>query len=159
MNLSTQIAKHFREVHFGGNWASSNLKDQLSNISWQQAVAKIHNFNTIATLVFHTNYYVSVVLKVLEVGPLDAHDKFSFDHPPIQSPEDWKAMLDKSWSDAEKMAGLIEQLPESKMWEDFTEAKYGSYYRNFHGIIEHTHYHLGQIVLIKKILMETENPA
>jgi hypothetical protein len=31
-------------------------------------------------------------------------------------------------------------------------AKYGNYYRNLHGIIEHTHYHLGQIVLIKKLL-------
>jgi hypothetical protein len=28
--------------------------------------------------------------------------------------------------------------------------KYGNYYRNIHGIIEHIHYHLGQIVLIEK---------
>jgi len=33
------------------------------------------------------------------------------------------------------------------------EEKYGNYYRNFHGIIEHCHYHLGQIVLIKKMLL------
>ena len=30
--------------------------------------------------------------------------------------------------------------------------KYGTYYRNFHGLIEHAHYHLGQIVLIKKLV-------
>ncbi len=44
----------------------------------------------------------------------------------------------------------IEQLPESKLWETFSDEKYGNYYRNIHGIIEHIHYHLGQIVLIKK---------
>ncbi len=48
----------------------------------------------------------------------------------------------------------IEQLPESKLWETFSDEKYGNYYRNIHGIIEHSHYHLGQIVLIKKILLQ-----
>ena len=65
MNLSQQIAKHFREVHFGGNWTSVNLKDSLAGINWQQAATKVHSFNTIATLVFHINYYISEVLKVL----------------------------------------------------------------------------------------------
>ncbi len=50
----------------------------------------------------------------------------------------------------------MEQLPEHKLWEDFTDKKYGNYYRNFHGIIEHSHYHLGQIVLIKKILLQQD---
>jgi len=31
--------------------------------------------------------------------------------------------------------------------------KYGNYFRNIVGVIEHIHYHLGQIVLIKKILV------
>ena len=50
---------------------------------------------------------------------------------------------------------LIEQLQESKLWEDFSENKYGNYYRNICGIIEHIHYHLGQIVLIKKIILQS----
>jgi len=54
-------------------------------------------------------------LRVLEGGPLDAHDKYRFDVPPIKSQEDWEKLLDKVWSDAEKFAGLIEQLPESKI--------------------------------------------
>ena len=56
--------------------------------------------------------------------------------------------------DAENFAILIEHLPEAKLGEIFTDEKYGNYYRNVHGIIEHTHYHLGQIVLIKKILSQ-----
>ncbi len=63
-------------------------------------------------------------------------------------------MLEKTWADAENFAGMIEQLPESKLWEDFADPKYGNYYRNLVGIIEHIHYHLGQIVLIKKMLKE-----
>lgn len=153
MNLTAQIARHLREVHFGGNWTSVNLKDSLAGITWQQATTKIYSLNTIAALVYHINYYVSAVLKVLEGGPLDAHDKYSFDLPLIKSDEDWEKLLTKTWTDAKNFANLIEQLPEGKLENDFSEKKYGSYYRNLHGIIEHTHYHLGQIVLIKKIIL------
>jgi uncharacterized damage-inducible protein DinB len=152
MSLTAQIAKHFREIHFGGNWTTSNLKDQLADVTWQQATTKVYSFNTIATLVYHTNYYVSAVLKVLQGESLNAKDEYSFAHPPINSQEDWENLMNKAWAEAESFASLVEQLPESKLLEDFTDKKYGNYYRNLHGIIEHTHYHLGQIVLIKKII-------
>jgi len=152
MDLSNQTAKHFREVFFGGNWTSVNLKDSLADVSWQEATTKVDGVNTIATLAYHITYYISAVLKVLEGGSLDASDKFSFDHPPIRSQEDWDKMLEKAWVDIEKFANLVENLAETKFGEDFTDPKYGNYYRNIHGIIEHSHYHLGQIVLLKKIL-------
>lgn len=152
MNITQQIAKHFREVHFGGNWTAVNLKDSLVGINWKQATTTVKSLNTIAVLVYHINYYVSVTLKVLEGEPLNAHDKYSFDLPPINNEEDWETLVNKTMVEAEKFATHIERLPDSKLWEDFWEKKYGTYYRNLHGIIEHTHYHLGQILLIKKIL-------
>ena len=102
------------------------------------------------------NYYVSAVLKVLEGGSLSASDKYSFDHSPIRSQEEWKKLLDKTWTEADNFAILLEQLPEGKLWEIFSDEKYGNYYRNIHGVIEHCHYHLGQIVLIKKIILQTD---
>ena len=151
MALMQQTAKHFKDVHFGGNWTSVNLKDSLEGIEWQQAVKKVYNLNSIADLVFHINYYVSAIIKVLEGGPLDAHDKFSFDTPPIQSQADWNHLREKALNDAEKLSSLMEQLPDNKLEEDFDIGKYGNYFRNLHGLIEHTHYHLGQISLLKKI--------
>lgn len=152
MNILThQIAKHFKEVFFGGNWTFSNLKDTLSDISFQQATTKIEGFNTIAVLLFHIHYFVEVSMRVLEGGPLVGNDKFSFDLPTLHTKEDWEKMVQKVLEDAEKFTSLVEQLPESKLWENFTNEKYGNYYRNIHGIIEHTHYHLGQIVILKKL--------
>lgn len=161
MNISRHVAKHFREVHFGGNWTFSNLKDTLSGISVEDATKKVHSLNTIAALTFHINYFVDAVLKVLRGNPLDAHDKFSFTHPEFDSQEEWENFLVKVFSDAEEFAILIEQLPEEKLWEVFSDVKYGIYYRNLHGIIEHTHYHLGQIAVIKKIVigMKSDNYA
>jgi uncharacterized damage-inducible protein DinB len=156
MSLTAQIAKHFKDIHSGGNWTSVNLKETLADVSWQQATTKAYSFNTIAKLVYHMNYYVSAILKVLHGEPLTASDKYSFDCPPINNQQDWEKLLDETRSDAEKFASLIEQLPESKLWEDFSDNKYGNYYRNIHGIIEHSHYHLGQIVLIKKLILQAD---
>ena len=152
MNISQQIAKHFREVFFGGNWTSVNLKDTVADVNWEQAVTKVHDRNTIVTLVYHINYFVSVTLKVLEGEALNGNDTFSFDHPPIQSQQDWENMLNRVWDEAEKFAALIEQLPDNQLSENLADEKYGTYYRNLPGIVEHTHYHLGQIVIIEKVL-------
>ena len=156
MNLTAQMAKHFREVHFGGNWTGVSMRDVLEGVTWQQATTKIHGLNTIALLVFHINYYVGLLIKVLQGGPLDGHDKFSFDLPPIESQADWEALLNKTWAEAELLANLMEQFPAERLDDDFTDKKYGNYYRNMVGVTEHTHYHLGQIALIKKMLY---NPA
>ena len=155
MKITEQLAKHFREVYFGGNWTEVNLKESLAGLTWQQATAQVYSLNTIAALVYHTGYYVTRVLKVLQGEPLDGKDTDSFNLPPIRSQEDWESLVTKTWADAEKFANLLVQLPEHKLWEDFANNKYENYYRNIQGIIEHTHYHLGQIVLLKKILLQT----
>lgn len=152
MNTPEQIAQHLKAVHFGGNWTSVNLKDTLAGVSWQQATTPVTTLNTIAALVYHINYYIDAVLKVLQGGTLEAKDAYSFDHPPVTSDADWERMLTKIWSDAETFASLIAQLPEQQLQATFIDEKYGSYYRNLQGIIEHTHYHMGQIVIIKKLL-------
>ena len=156
MNLPAQIATHLRDVHFGGNWTASNLKDVLNDVTWEEATARVPSFHPMATLVYHMNYFVSAVLNVLEGGPLDAKDKFSFDVPPIRNAEDWEALLAKTWSDAERLASRIEKLPEEVLWKTFVNEEYGNYYRNLHGIIEHNHYHLGQVALIKKALKRAD---
>lgn len=154
MLLCKQIAKHFRELYTGGNWTFTNVKDTLLEISWQDATTKVYSFNTIAALVFHMNYFVEAALQVLQGKALDAHDKFSFDVPPILSKEDWEHLVNNTLSNAETFANLLEQMSDNKMWEVFEDEKYGSYYRNMHGIIEHSHYHLGQIVIIKNLIKE-----
>lgn len=154
MNTSKHIAKHFKEVYFGGNWTCSNLKDQLKDISWKEATLKTNGLNSIVTLVYHIHYYVTTVSSVLEGKPLHAKDELSFNHPPIQSKQDWTSFLDSIWKEAEAFIISIENLPDQKLEQPFTNIKYGNYYRNLNGIIEHCHYHLGQISLIKKIIKD-----
>ena len=154
MSQIKQITKQFREAQLNGTWIATNLKAEISELTWQQATTKVGSLNTIAALTFHLNYYVAGLIQVFEGGTLDIRDKYSFDCPPIESQADWEVLRDKSCEDAERFAELVEQKPETRLDEGFVDIKYGDYRRNIHGVIEHTYYHLGQIVIIKKLLRE-----
>jgi hypothetical protein len=156
MKLQKQIASDLRKFYFGGNWTAVSMKESIEDVDWRITTQEVYGLNSIATLVYHVNYYIAANIKVLEGGPLEAKDQYSFSHPPIASKADWNSFTDQIYEQAEHFATLIEKMPENNLWEDFTDPKYGTYYRNFQGIIEHCHYHLGQIVLLKKIIRQQD---
>lgn len=154
MSTTLLLAKRFREVLLNGKWiANTNFKEQLSDVTWKHATTKIDSLNTIAMLTFHIDYYIAGLVNVFEGGDLEIKDQFSFDLPPIESQQQWENLLNKIWQDSEKFATLLEQMPDSKLDEVFVDEKYGTYQRNIDGMIEHAYYHLGQITLIKKMIL------
>ena len=150
MLLSRQLALHLRQVLSGGNWTATNLNDTLEGVSWQQAVASSKGRNSIAALLFHMRYYVVAILKVLEGGPLDASDRFSFDLPQMKTDAEWEALKRKASDDVERLASLVESLTDEQLHAPFDDGRYGSVLRNILGLLEHMHYHLGQIAILKK---------
>jgi len=157
MNRTKQIADRFREVILNGLWiANTNFYDQVSDVTWKQATRKIGPLNTIAALTFHINYYTAGILNVFEGGSLDIRDKYSFDLPPLEIQKDWETLKEAFWSNAEKLAHMVELMPDEKLDEVFVDEKYGTYLRNIEAMIEHSYYHLGQVSLIKKMLLEDE---
>lgn len=154
MKLSKQLANNLRAIFIDENWVSVNLKTALSDVDWQQANQKVGTLNSIVAIVFHMHYYVKGITDVLEGKPLSIRDKFSFDHPQISSQDAWDQMVETVMLDAEKIAGLIEAIPNGDLENDFGDGKYGSIYRNINGLIEHSYYHLGQIPIIKKLTQD-----
>jgi uncharacterized damage-inducible protein DinB len=152
-----QIANRFREVILNGTWiANTNFKDQLAYTNWELMTSKIDSLNSIAVLAQHIHYYIKGINNVFKNGTLDIKDQFSFDFPPIDSQNKWDDFLTRFWNDAEEFASMIEQMPEEKLNQVFVDEKYGTYQRNIDAMIEHAYYHLGQIVLIKKMILEKE---
>ncbi|MGB5356940.1 MAG: DUF1572 domain-containing protein [Eudoraea sp.] len=155
MENSKQLAQRFKDVIIDGKWiANTNYKDQISGIDWEQATQKIGSLNSIALLTFHINYYIKGVLNVFEGGALEIRDKYSFDLSPITSEESWNNLRDDLFNNTETFFNHLKTMPDKKLEAPFVEEKYGSYRRNIEGMIEHSYYHLGQIVLIKKMLSE-----
>jgi uncharacterized damage-inducible protein DinB len=155
MERNSDLANRLNEVLLNGRWiANTNFKDQLESVSWEQATQKIGSLNTIAALTYHVNYYLGGILNVLKGGKLEIRDKYSFDLPPIESETDWKKLIDEFVVNSENFVKEVAKLPESQLDEPFVDEKYGTYLRNIEGVIEHGYYHLGQISLIRKLIIE-----
>ena len=155
MENATQLSRRFRDVFLEGKWiANTNYQELLVDLDYQQATTKIGSLNTIALLTFHIDYYLGGVLQVLQGGDLTIRDKFSFDCPPIESEADWQQLRQGFLDHAETFAQIIETLTEEQLRQPFVRKEYGNYWRNIEGMIEHGYYHMGQISLLKKLVLE-----
>jgi hypothetical protein len=155
MGISKALAKRAEEVFLNGHAiANTNFKELLESVTWRQATKKMCDLNTIALLTFHVNYYVAGQINVLKGGALEIRDIYSFDLSPINSEVDWLKLKQKFLLDAATYIEEVAQLSDGQLDEPFVDVRYGTYLRNIEGIIEHSYYHLGQISLIKKMIIE-----
>ncbi|MEM6967589.1 MAG: DinB family protein, partial [Bacteroidota bacterium] len=156
MKLSAQIANQFREVQLNGKWIATNLKTEIADVNLDQATTKVGTLNTIAALAYHVNYYIAGLIEVFEGDQLNIRDKYSFDLPPLKTETEWDNLKKKIWQDAERFAELVEQMPDEKLFTGFVKEEYGTYFRNIVGMIEHAYYHLGQVVILKKLINDPD---
>ncbi|WNJ18322.1 hypothetical protein [Pontibacter sp. G13] len=155
MNLSQQLAQRYREVILDGKWiANTNFQDQLADVTWEESIQQVATLNTLAALTFHIGYYTAGLNQVFAGGDLEIRDRFSFDFSPIESPQDWDQLRNQLWTGAAEFVEHLERMPESQLSEGFVKPEYGTYLRNIEGMIEHAYYHLGQVVLIKKLIRQ-----
>lgn len=153
MHQGEYLANRLKEVLTEGKWVTgSNFKNEITTVNWGKAILKKDNLNSIALLTFHVHYYIKGIIEVLEGGSLNIKDKFSFDAPEISSEKDWKDLIHLFSEDSEKLIVLVKQMSNDELQKDFIDKKYGNYYRNIDVLIEHTYYHFGQVLLIKKLI-------
>jgi uncharacterized damage-inducible protein DinB len=151
MTRSTELAKRLREVFLDGRWiANTNYSDQLRSLPLELALQKPGGSNSIAALVFHVNYYLEGLIEAFDKGVLSISDKYSYDLPYLEAEREWEEMVNVFLRNAGVFASRVEALPDERLDQPFIDARYGTYLRNIEGVIEHSYYHLGQVVLIRK---------
>ena len=160
MEATAALTNRLKEVLTEGKWVTgTNFKAQIIDMDWKDAVKSIDGLNSVALLTFHIHYYIAGVSQVFEGGTLAISDKYSFDAPPITSEKDWLDLVHRFCLDAENFIQLVEEMPDEKLSEVFVDEKYGTYERNINLMIEHCYYHLGQVLIIKKLVARKEGKA
>lgn len=153
METPIQLATRIEEVFLNGKWiANTNFKLALEDVDFALSLKKVGDHNTIALLTFHINYYLNGVLNVLNGGPLEIRDKYSFDMPELKSEQDWITLKEDLFSNASKFSTRVNALSNQHLNDVFVKKEYGTYKRNIEAMLEHAYYHLGQIVLLKKLV-------
>ena len=154
MILTDYIAQHILEVHEGDNWTDVNIKTTLEDVNHKEATTVTKaSYNTIAALVHHLSFYNDVVMQRLAgINPVITEAN-GFDLPAIKNEHDWKKLKERNLESARKLAEAVKKFPEEKIFEP-TITGHTTHYKTLHGIAEHAHYHLGQIVLLKKLVQQ-----
>ncbi len=152
MKLTDYIAQHIIDVHIGDNWTDVNIKNTLQDVSLQEAVTVTNSSaNTIAALLHHITFYNEVVLERLKRNIPFISNANGFDVPVLNNERDWIELKERNIQSAQYLAEAVKQFPEEKIFEPILP-DFSTVYKTLHGVIEHTHYHLGQIVIIKNLV-------
>jgi len=152
MQLNDLLAAHLKEVYEGDNWTDVNIADTIKDVTWQQAQQQTPgSINTIASLLHHLYYWNGIIMQRLKGSNPSIPETNGFNIGIFKNEADWDALKQKTHESFLQLAELIKSFPEEKLSETYASGK-SSYYKNFAGITEHAHYHLGQIVIVKKLL-------
>lgn len=153
MENNRELAKRFSDVILNNSWVANNsYKNQLIDLPLEVVLFKYQSLHSIAALTQHVHYYIAGILNVFNGGNLDIKDIYSFDFPPIHTIEQWHTFLAVFWTDAASFTQKLEEMDENTLNSIFVKKEYGTYRFNINTLIEHSYYHLGQIVLIKKLI-------
>ena len=152
MNIKNLIAEHITAVYAGNNWTDVCISGTLEDVSWQEAQKVTPaSVNTIAALVNHLCYWNEVLLLRAEGKNPSIPESNGYDVKELKDESEWNNLKGETHQSFIKLADAVKNFNEENLEGTYTAGK-SSYYKNFQGIVEHAHYHLGQIVIIKKLI-------
>lgn len=155
MKITELIAQHIIDVHEGGNWTEIDITATLKDVSLNDAVLRtIASPNTIAALLHHITFWNREVMRRAKGIKTQVDESNGFNHPALNTEADWQHLKADNIQSAHELAAAIRQFDEAKLLVPM-EVHTSSAYKNFQGAVEHAHYHLGQIVILKKLVCKT----
>ncbi|MBS7233092.1 DinB family protein [Flavobacterium psychroterrae] len=152
MSESKRISNLYQSIYNGNPWLEVNLTNTLENVTAEQAYRKINpNLNTIWEIVNHLIQWRRNILRRVEgevVNPPD-HNYFV----PVLDPSEaaWEQSLQNLAKSQESWNVFFEDFNDADLEKIYVNNEH-TYYEHIHGIIQHDVYHLGQIVILKKML-------
>lgn len=156
MKITDLIAQHILEVHEGNNWTEVDLTDTLQGISVGHAQQILQaSPNTIAALLHHITYWNRVMVQRTVGVSVILPETNGYDVSILKTEKDWRLLKEDNLRSAHELANAIRNFDEEKLLEPIIPG-YPTAYKNLQGSVEHVHYHLGQMVILKK-LIESED--
>lgn len=152
----SRIADQLRRAFAGDAWHGQPLSEILNDISHAQANAKpVAAAHSIWELTLHIGIWTKAALASMRGVPMPP---FVENMPPEQNwpliPDDagasaWKAAIENTLRAGSDLAAAIEQFGDERLGDTVPGRDY-AFYNLFHGIVQHSLYHAGQIAILKK---------
>ncbi|MEO6173644.1 MAG: DinB family protein [Flavobacterium circumlabens] len=152
MSENKRISNLYQSIYNGNPWLEVTLSHTLENVTAEQAYRKVNpNLNTIWEIVNHLIQWRRNILRRVQGETVVAPDHNYF-VPILDSSEAaWEQSLQSLAKSQELWNAFFEDFNDSDLEKIYVDNNH-TYYEHIHGIIQHDVYHLGQIVILKKLL-------
>ena len=158
MKITSLIAQHLLDVHEGNNWTEVSLAGVLKDITLQEATTLTSaSPNTIASFLQHITYWNRVMVQRIAGNEVAVDEHNGFDLPHLQTEDNWLQLQVDNNLSSHELAVAIVHFDDAKLEEPLVNGG-SSAYKNMQGAVEHVHYHLGQMMVLKK-LVKTKRAA
>jgi len=157
MTESTRIAKLFGDWYNGNPWSYVKLTDLLKDVSASQAAARaIPGANSIWQLVQHCLGWRENVLRKMKGEEFKSPDDNYLGNPEDISEDAWQKLLVKYEQSEKDWQVYLNQLDDNVLSEGYKPSKNEfTNYEVIHGLLHHDNYHFGQIMMLKKALVQS----
>ena len=152
MKETQHITKLFEDLYDGDPWIDVTILGVLKNVSPQQAAKKIApGRNSIWQIVNHIVSWRENVLLRVQGNVINTPNNNYFIEIEDISETAWQQCLERLQNSQQQWITFLKHFDESEFDKIYPSNKM-SYYEHVHGIIQHDAYHLGQIVLLTKLV-------
>ena len=152
-NEAERIADQLKRAFDGEAWHGPSLKEALNGMTVEQAVAHpIAGAHSIWELVSHIGGWEGVVARRLNGEAVSEPDDGDFpEAPAIANPKAWDALLRKVYQAHERLVAQTAALTQADLRRRVDDKPYPAWFMA-HGAVAHALYHVGQIVLLKRLV-------
>ena len=149
-NEINRILKQFASLQHGECWIGTNFKEVLHGTGAEQAIRSIAgNTNSTWQLVAHITYWRTAVVNRL-TGTDNPPPFFDFMLPENCNEETWRQALQDFESAYHMLRSAISHFNEENLNKP-SPRKGQTFYELIMGCLQHDAYHLGQMMLLKKV--------
>jgi uncharacterized damage-inducible protein DinB len=149
---SKRISNLYQSIYNGNPWLDVTLADTLKDVTAEQAFRKVNpNLNTIWEIVNHIIQWRKNILSRVQGETVITPDHNYF--VPVIDPSElaWEQSLQTLSKSQESWNTFLAYFDDADFEKIYVNDNH-TYYEHIHGIIQHDVYHLGQIVILKKLL-------
>lgn len=150
-----RIREQLRNALEGGAWHGPALAEAIGDLQAGEALSRpLPALHSPWELVLHVAAWLETVARRLNGEPAELTEAEDWPATGRGGEADWAAVrgrLDRAHAELQR---LLEQMGDHELGDRVTGQAYDRYFM-LHGVVQHTLYHTGQIVVLKKAIRTT----
>jgi uncharacterized damage-inducible protein DinB len=153
MGEKQRILKMLSDLYDGSPWTDLSILGVVGDLTAAQASAKpIAQMHSVWEYLNHIIYWRTVIARILsgQAGRQDG-DAADFEQIPDTSETAWRETLSRLERCQETLVGVVSKVCDGKL-DAFDQNFKATYYELIQGVVQHDAYHLGQAMIVKKIV-------